>query len=138
MAQKDYQDIPAHCPVSGQRLYVSEVRAEDDSITIRGRFRVPAVGMLDRPHQEFLEVFLRSRGVISTVEKELGISYPTVRSRLDALLDALELQPVKSERKADKLREKTAEAKRRVLAELEDGRISAEEAKRQLKEVGAK
>lgn len=138
MAQKDFQDIPAECPISGRPLYVSELSSDDGSVTIRGRFQVPRVGTLDRQHSEFLEVFLRSRGVISTVEKELGISYPTVRARLDALLEALELQPVKAERRPDKHRERTSEAKRQVLADLEEGKISAAEAKQKLKEVGVK
>jgi hypothetical protein len=128
---KEY-DIPARDPVSGSRLYVSELSSEDGSVTIRGRFRVPRVSQIDRHHQDFLETFLRCRGVISSVEKELGISYPTVRARLDSLLEALDLEPVKpAKRKSE-----DSELKRSILEQLENGTISAAEAKEKLKAAG--
>lgn len=90
---------------------------------------MPEVARLERSHQEFLEVFLRARGVISTVEKELGISYPTVRARLDSLLDAMDLKPIKGREK----RVEEAELKKSILAQLEEGSITAAEAKEKLK-----
>lgn len=129
MPKEDIFDIPARDPVTGQKLVVTELAAEDGSITIRGRFRIPEVARIDQNHREFLEVFLRSRGVISTVEKELGISYPTVRARLDALLEALDYKPIKE----GKSKAKEAEAKRRILEQLEAGKITAEEAKLKLR-----
>lgn len=129
MAKNELYDIPARDPISGQRLVVTELSSEDGSVTIKGRFRVPEVARLERNHQEFLEVFLRSRGVIASVEKELGLSYPTVRARLDSLLEAMDLRPIKVEKKKGE----EAELKRSILAQLEEGSISAEEAKAKLR-----
>jgi hypothetical protein len=65
----------------------------------------------------FLEAFLRARGVIKDVEEALGISYPTVRSRLDELLRTLDLGD-----------DRERERRRVILADLSDGKISSEEA----------
>ena len=111
-------------------MYISELTSADTGVSIRGRFRIPEALRLDTEQQHFLEVFLRARGVISTMEKELGISYPTVRSRMDSLLTAMKLQPIRGERRDENVNA----AKRKILADLEEGSISAEEAKVKLKE----
>lgn len=129
MAHTHLHEIPARDPISGQKLVVTELTSEDGSVTIRGKFKVPAIARLEQNHQDFLETFIRARGVISTVEKELGISYPTVRARLDSLLEALELNPIKPR---DRRPEET-ELKRSILAQLEEGTITADEAKAKLK-----
>lgn len=131
MGNPSTHKIPMICPVSGKDLYVSELTSEDGSVSIRGRFEMPRLARLDPEQLSFLEVFLRSRGVISTVEKELGISYPTVRSRLDALLRSLDLMPLKDEQRREA--ERREAEKREVLKELEEGKISAAEAKRRLR-----
>ncbi len=126
-------DIPTKCPVTGGPLFVSELTSHDSGITIRGRFKLPAVSRLDPEQQRILEVFLRARGVISTMEKELGLSYPTVRARIDGMLDAMGLAPYKDSPK----KPKNDDVKRRILEQLEEGQISAEEAKQRLREVSA-
>lgn len=122
--------LPTSDPVTGGSLYISELTGEESGITIRGRFGIPPYARLDGEQQRFLETFLRCRGMLSSVEKELGLSYPTVRARLDGLLEALGLVAVEKEDGARK--ESSAERKRRVLEQLERGEISAEDAKRML------
>lgn len=131
MSHDKLHDIPARDPVSGKEFIVTELFCEESGVTVRGRFAVPRYAKLDPDQAKFLETFLRCRGMLNSVERELGISYPTVRSRLDALLHALELTPVKDD---SARREKTAERRRRILEELEAGEITPEEAKRRLKE----
>lgn len=122
--------IPPKDPISGGEFVVSELTCKASGVVLRGEFEVPRLARLDADQTRFLETFLRCRGTISDVERELGISYPTVRSRLDALLEALELAPIR-ESKAQ--REKNAETKRAVLEQLESGEITAEEAKARLR-----
>jgi hypothetical protein len=130
MGEKKIKKLLTQDPVSGGDLYVSELASEDSGITIRGRFEIPRWSRLTEEQEQFLETFLRCRGMINSVEKELGISYPTVKSRLESLLASLDLSPVKEE---SAKKDKSAEKKAKILEQLEKGEISAEEAKAKLK-----
>ena len=66
-----------------------------------------------------------------SVERELGISYPTARARLDSLLEALDMKPTEPRDEGLK-KEKSNEKKRRILEELERGEITPEQAKEKL------
>ncbi len=126
MGKSKLHEIPHRDPVSGEELYISELACDGSGIVIRGKFAIPRYSRLEAEQARFLETFLRCRGMITSMEKELGISYPTVRARLDALLDALDLAPVKDDTpKKDKL----AEKRRKILDQLESGEISPAEAK---------
>ncbi|HRK20480.1 MAG TPA: DUF2089 domain-containing protein [Fimbriimonadaceae bacterium] len=131
MAPPKLHPIPSRDPVSGGELYISELANDDSGVTLRGKFEIPRYAKLDADQAKFLETFLRCRGMLNSVERELGISYPTVRARLDSLLDALNLPPIKEDPGAR--REKASERKRRILDELEKGEITPEEAKAQLR-----
>ena len=117
--------LPAFDPISGHPLYVSELTSDEGGISLRGRFAVPRFARLTDDQSRFLETFLRCRGVLSSVEKEMGLSYPTVRNRLDLLLTALDLPsaPMPDSNGA------ALEEQRRILDQLESGEISVEEAK---------
>jgi len=126
MSKEKFHPIPARDPVSGGDLYISELANEESGITIRGRFEVPRYSRLDSEQLKFLETFLRCRGMLNSVEREMKMSYPTVRARLDSLLETLDLTPTKEEVQK---KDKTAEKKRKVLDQLEKGEITADEAK---------
>jgi hypothetical protein len=130
MGRENLNQLPTKDPISGGELHVSEVACDASGIAIKGRFEIPRYARLDAEQNKFLETFLRCRGVLNAVERELGISYPTVRARLDSLLQALDLTPVKEESP-----KKSAEKKRAILDQLEKGEITTEEAKARLKEV---
>lgn len=134
MSKNELLAIPKVCPVTGESLYVSELTSAKGEVVIRGKFALPEQDELSEEMQDFLVVFLRARGVISTMEKELGISYPTVRNKIDALLEAMKLEPFKHDKKS----EAKAEDRAKILKQLEDGEISAAEAKEMLKKAGAK
>jgi hypothetical protein len=129
MSKEKLHPIPARDPVSGGELYISELRNDESGVSIRGRFEIPKYASLDREQARFLETFLRCRGMLNSVERELNLSYPTVRARLDSLLDALDLTPPREE---NGKRDKGAERKRKVLEQLERGEITPEEAKEKL------
>jgi len=134
MSGQELLPLPFRDPIAGGDLYVTEM-ASDEGIVIRGRFAVPRLAKLEPEQLSFLESFLRCRGMISSVEKELGISYPTVRSRLDSLLETLGLSAVKE---AVPKKPKSLEKKRKILDKLERGEITAEEAKTQIRGGKAK
>ncbi|RYG15768.1 DUF2089 domain-containing protein, partial [bacterium] len=83
--------LPIQDPVSGGALVVTELEGPESGITIRGRFELPRFARLNAEQTRFLETFLRCRGMLNSVERELGISYPTARARLDAVLRVLDL-----------------------------------------------
>jgi len=134
MSKEKLRKLLTRDPVSGGDLIVSELTSDESGISIRGRFEIPRYARLDDEQSRFLETFLRCRGMLNSVERELGISYPTVRSRLDALLAALDLAPIK-EAKDESKKDKSTEKKKEILEQLEKGEITAEEAKAKLKAV---
>src|ERR1700735_1587401 len=77
------------CPSCDGNLSVTRVRCPDCEISIDGEFGLPALLKLTGAQIDFVEVFIKNRGVIRDVERELGVSYPTVRARLDEVISAL-------------------------------------------------
>jgi hypothetical protein len=84
-------DVIATCPVCTGALAVTRLHCAECGTTLEGRFGVGRFGRLDKDQLALLESFLRSRGNLRDMERELGISYPTVRNRVEALVRALGL-----------------------------------------------
>ena len=85
-------DVIATCPVCSGELDVTRLRCGDCGTVIEGEFGVGRFARLTREQTLVLESFLRSRGNLRDMERELGISYPTVRARVEALIRALGLR----------------------------------------------
>ncbi len=109
-------------------MQVIKLTCNECATSVEGHFQNCRFCQLDAELLQFLEVFLRCRGMLSGVEKELGISYPTARNKLDALLLALGMTPIQTLSNGQ-----VAEAQQEVLDQLERGEISAEEAARKLR-----
>src|SRR3989442_10463603 len=86
-------DVISTCPVCAGELAVTRLRCGSCGTTLEGEFSVGRFGRLTREQLALLESFLRSRGNLRDMERELGISYPTVRSRVEALVRALGFGP---------------------------------------------
>jgi hypothetical protein len=86
-------DVIATCPVCTSELAVTRLRCGECGTTIEGEFSVGRFGRLTREQTQLLESFLRSRGNLRDMERELGISYPTVRARVEQLVRALGFGP---------------------------------------------
>jgi hypothetical protein len=84
-------DAIATCPICSGELAVTRLHCRSCGTTLEGDFNVGRFARLSRDQFALLESFLRSRGNLKEMERELGISYPTVRARVDALLRALGL-----------------------------------------------
>jgi hypothetical protein len=84
-------DVIATCPVCTGELAVTRLHCAECGTTLEGRFGVGRFGRLDKDQLALLESFLRARGNLRDMERELGISYPTVRNRVEALVRALGL-----------------------------------------------
>src|SRR5918998_5838848 len=105
-------DVIATCPVCADELTITRLHCRSCGTALEGEFGVGRFGRLDRDQMSLLESFLRSRGNLKEMERELGISYPTVRGRVDALVRALGLSdaaPVEDDLEADLEAEADAE-----------------------------
>lgn len=77
------------CPACGDNLAVRRLECVNCETAVEGRFVQSRFDRLSPEQQHFVEVFLLARGNIKEVERVLGISYPTVRNRLDGALEAM-------------------------------------------------
>ncbi len=84
-------DVISTCPVCEGELLVTRLHCRSCGTALEGEFGVGRFGRLSREQLGLLESFLRARGNLKEMERELGISYPTVRARVDALVRALGL-----------------------------------------------
>ncbi len=119
--------MPAKCPVCSGELAVTRLTCTRCSTVIEGEFTPCKFCRLPAEQMEFIEAFIKCRGNIKEVEKELGISYPTVRSRLDGVIESLGYSPAKESSQAE------ADRRQGILEALERGEITAREAARLLR-----
>jgi len=119
-------NIPHKCPSCDGKLTVTELCCSDCKTTIKGDFSLPQFAQLVPGDESFLRVFLAARGNIKEVERQLNISYPTVKSRLEALLNRLGLGTLQAEAKKRRLE---------IVERLERGEIKAAEAVSLLKSL---
>ena len=104
-----------------RRFLVTEVRM-DTGVAIQGEFDLPPLARLRYEDQVFVSEFVRSHGSIKDMEKAFGVSYPTVKNRLNRIIDQLQLVEVG-----------TAPARDDTLDLLERGEITADEAAERLR-----
>ncbi|MFP4384301.1 MAG: DUF2089 domain-containing protein [Spirochaetia bacterium] len=113
------------CPACGNvHFEVEKIRCTNCGTGIEGSFSQSKLGNLSLENERFAETFLRCRGNIKDVERELGISYPTVRSRLDKVIKALGYAG-----------DDTGKIRREILEALEKEEIKPEEAVKALKDL---
>ncbi len=113
--------VPTECPVCHDDLLVTRLACRNCDTGLEGRFAMGRLFQLSTEQLHFIEVFIRCEGKINRVQDDLGISYPTVRSRLDEVIRAL----------GYKVKEKKAvgdDHRQDVLAQLARKEISSEEA----------
>ena len=116
---KDWQELTRL--TQGAPLVVERVRLADRDIVLEGQFVLPQLARLSAEDQVFVAAFLRSHGSIKEMEQVFGVSYPTVKARLNRI--AAQLEFVETDPKP---------SRNEVLDRLERGEISAADAIRQL------
>ena len=130
-------DVIATCPVCAGELTIARLHCRSCGTALEGEFGVGRFGRLDRDQLALLESFLRARGNLKEMERELGISYPTVRARVDGLVRSLGLAdgPATDAMDADLAEEPEAttggdpaEQRREILERLAKRELSAEDA----------
>jgi len=100
---------------------------------MEGSFAMEKFSRLSPEQLQFVETFLKVRGNIKEMERELGISYPTVRARLDAILTALGYRVDPEE--AEEISEVRQRKRKEILDALSRGEITSEEALKRLRSL---
>ncbi|HTY08640.1 MAG TPA: DUF2089 domain-containing protein [Candidatus Edwardsbacteria bacterium] len=110
------KQTPNACPSCGSPLVISELKCTGCDTVVRGEFYITPLGNLSEQQLDFVKTFVLSRGNIREVESKLGISYPTVRAKLDEAIAAISgsAQP--------------ALTRAQILDQLESGAITAAQA----------
>lgn len=120
--------VPGQCPVCGEPMTITRLHCHRCDVAIEGRFSMGRLALLTPEQLEFVETFLRCEGKLKRVGDELGVSYPTVRSRLDEVITAMGYELPNSERDDEDDPAQQSETRRQVLDDLAAGRITSEEA----------
>jgi hypothetical protein len=105
----------------GGSLVVERVRFPEKQITVEGEFTLPELARLSLEDQVFIVAFLRSHGSIKEMEQTFGVSYPTIKARLNRISG--QLQFVETD---------PSPSRAEILARLKAGELTAEEAIRSL------
>jgi hypothetical protein len=119
---KDWQDLTQL--TLGRPIVVERVRLAEKDIAIEGSFELPQLARLAMDDQIFITAFVRSHGSIKEMERIFGVSYPTIKSRLTRIADSLEF-----------VETNPTPSKAEVLSRLQEGKISAEDAIRELENL---
>jgi hypothetical protein len=141
------RDVISTCPVCEGELAITRLHCRSCGTALEGEFGVGRFGRLSREQLALLESFLRSRGNLKDLERELGISYPTVRGRVESLLRALGLADGDTPAATDEdeppaadapnpTTDKAAEERRSILERLARREISADDAATALRGLG--
>lgn len=120
--------VIGNCPVCNNKLVVSELKCRECDTSIHGEFNLSRFDYLTPLQQEFALVFIKNSGNIKLIEKELNISYPTVKKNLDEIINALGFEKINIF-ESDKM------SKEEIYRALKNGEINFEEAEVLLKEI---
>ena len=136
------QKLFNQCPACGGQLVITECKCPACQLQMRGEFQSGQLSALSDDELAFVKVFLSARGNLTEVERVLGISYPTIRNKLDEINNSLNRTDDAAairQKKVDIITEtKTVsveESRKDILQQVSDGRLSPVEAVQRLKEI---
>jgi hypothetical protein len=113
------------CPVCGQALTITRLHCRSCDTTIEGHFAPRAFDQLTQEQLAFMETFVRCEGKLNRMEKEMGLSYPTLRGRLTDLIRGMGFEVGQEEPTPPVVAE---DERRKVLDDIAAGKISPEQA----------
>jgi hypothetical protein len=115
----DWQDLLRIA--QGAPMVVERVRIPSKQIVVEGQFTLPQLAQLSLEDQVFVVAFLRSHGSIKEMEQTFGVSYPTIKARLNRISSQLEF-----------VETNPSPSRSEVLERLNSGEITPDEAIRAL------
>jgi hypothetical protein len=120
----DMRPVGSDCPYCSSPMTVTQMSCEHCRVAIQADFPMSRLGRMPVEHQRFIEMFLLSGGNLKEIAEQVGVSYPTIRSRLDKVIEALRTEIGK-----------TRQMKGNLLDAVGTSRSSAEEAAKLIKEI---
>jgi hypothetical protein len=135
------QKLFNQCPACGSQLVITECKCPACQLQMRGEFQSGQLSSLSDEALTFIKVFLSARGNLTEVERVLGISYPTIRNKLDEINSILNrnnetiIIPEKTTGSAEKKADSVEDARKDILQQVSDGRLSPAEAVQKLKDL---
>jgi len=125
--ETDWQELTRL--TQGEPLIVERLRLARKDIAIEGRFELPQLARLNPEDQVFVTAFVRCHGSIKEMEQIFGVSYPTIKSRLNRIAQSLEFVETNVAPSQAELRTETRNA---IMDRLKAGEITAADAIREL------
>jgi hypothetical protein len=116
--------ITSLCPYCQQAMTVSRMTCHACEASVEATFPTPRLANLPIEHQRFIEIFILASGSLKEIAEQTGVSYPTVRSRLDKVIAALREEIGR-----------TQTTKGSILDAVNEGKLSAEAAAKLIKAI---
>jgi hypothetical protein len=116
--------ITAECPYCQQAMIVSRMTCHACDISVEAAFPTARLANLPTEHQRFIEIFVLASGSLKEMAEQTGVSYPTVRSRLDKVIDAMREEIGKNQK-----------TKGSIHDAVNEGKLSAEAAAKLIKSI---
>src|SRR3989440_6918255 len=120
----DTRPVDNECPYCGSALAVTRMTCSHCSVAVDAAFPMSRLASLPVEHQRFIEMFVLAGGNLKEIAEQVGVSYPTIRSRLDKVIDALRAEIGKTRR-----------VQGNVLDAVEPGKTNAEAAAKLIKGI---
>src|SRR3954470_18353519 len=120
----DGRPINQDCPYCGGSMVVSRMSCGHCSISVDATFPMSRLSTLPVEHQKFIEMFVLAGGNLKEIAEQVGVSYPTIRSRLDKVIEVLRGEIAKTRR-----------VQGNVLDAVEPGKTNAEAAAKLIKGI---
>jgi hypothetical protein len=118
------QAISNECPYCHEAMAVAQMTCEHCQVSVAGAFAMSRLAGLPVEHQRFIEMFVLASGNLKEIAEQVGVSYPTIRSRLDKVIELLRAEIGKTQRVHGNL-----------LDAVEPGRSTAQDAARLIKRI---
>ena len=125
--------VISDCPICHNDLMVTELKCSNCETEFKGKFTLSKFNYLDTEKLFFIEIFVKNRGNIKMIEKEMGLSYPTIKKMLDEVIEQLGYKTNPAEEV--KKEEYKGPSRVEILQKIDSGEITATEAAELLAKV---
>ena len=126
--------VLSECPVCHHDLVVKALQCTNCETQLSGEFTLSKFNYLDTEKLYFIEVFVKNRGSIKAIEKEMGLSYPTIKKMLDEVIEQLGYS-AKDEVAPEPKEEYKGPSRTEILERIDSGDLTVEDAAKLLAKV---